>query len=165
MKLNNELEALLNAQVNMEIEAAHQYKAMAAYFEGRELEGFAKWMDAQVQEELGHSRKIYDYIFKRDGKVEYFALEKPKADFSSVKEVFEVALAHEQKVTAAIRALYKAARDAEDYGVETFLKFFIEEQEEEEETVKKIIDKVTFLDADNKNVNLYLLDKEMGERK
>ena len=36
MKLNNELEALLNAQVNMEIEAAHQYKAMAAYFEGRE---------------------------------------------------------------------------------------------------------------------------------
>ena len=68
-------------------------------------------------------------------------------------------------MTAAIRALYKAARDAEDYGVETFLKFFIEEQEEEEETVKKIIDKVTFLDADNKNVNLYLLDKEMGERK
>ena len=44
MKLNDELKALLNAQVNMEIEAAYQYKAMSAYFEGRELEGFAKWM-------------------------------------------------------------------------------------------------------------------------
>ena len=31
MKLNDELKALLNAQVNMEIEAAYQYKAMSAY--------------------------------------------------------------------------------------------------------------------------------------
>ena len=165
MKLNNELKELLNAQVNMEIEAAYQYKAMSAYFEGRQLEGFAKWMDAQVNEELEHSKKFYDYLLKREGKIEYSALNKPKADFSSVKEVFEVALAHEQKVTASIENIYKVARNLGDFGVEHFLDFFIEEQEEEEETVKKIIDKITLLNVDNKNVELYLLDKEMGERK
>ena len=76
-----------------------------------------------------------------------------------------MALAHEQKVTASIENIYKVARNLGDFGVENFLDFFIEEQEEEEETVKKIIDKITLLNVDNKNVELYLLDKEMGERK
>ena len=76
-----------------------------------------------------------------------------------------MALAHEQKVTASIENIYKVARNLGDFGVENCLDFFIEEQEEEEETVKKIIDKITLLNVDNKNVELYLLDKEMGERK
>ena len=165
MKLNKELEILLNKQINMELAASYQYQAMAAYFDERALEGFSKWMSEQSKEEVEHSNKFYNYVLKRNGKIEFFALDKPKMDFTSVKEVFEVALAHEQKVTASIENIYKVARNLGDFGVENFLDFFIEEQEEEEETVKKIIDKITLLNVDNKNVELYLLDKEMGERK
>ena len=35
MKLNKELEALLNNQINMELAASYQYQAMAAYFDER----------------------------------------------------------------------------------------------------------------------------------
>lgn len=165
MKLSKKLETALNKQVNMELAAAYQYQAMAAYFEGRGLEGLAKWMDAQTEEERGHARKFYDYILKRGGKVTLEGLEKPKGTFKTVKEVFEASLKHEQSVTASIEGIYKIARDSGDYGAEVFLNFFADEQEEEEETVSKILEKIDLLDVDKDNVALYLFDKEMGSEK
>lgn len=164
MKLNKELEELLNNQINMELAASYQYQAMAAYFDERALEGFSKWMSEQSKEEVGHSKKFYNYVLKRNGKVEFFALDKPKMDFKSVKEVFEVTLAHEQEVTASIENIHKLARELGDYGAEVFLNEFAEEQEEEEEQAQKVIEKVVSLDVDNNNATLYLLDKEMGAR-
>lgn len=162
MKLTKELETVLNAQINMELGAAHQYQAMSAYFENRGLEGLAKWMANHAAEEMEHYKKFYDYTLKRDGKVTFEALEKPVGDFSTVKEVFEAALHHEEKVTKAIEEIYKLARKIEDFGAETFLNWFVAEQEEEEELVQKVIDKIDLLDVDNNNVALYLFDKEMG---
>ena len=102
MKLNKELEVLLNNQINMELAAAYQYQAMAAYFDERALEGFASWMGNQAKEEIEHSKKFYEYVLKRNGKIEFLGLDKPKMDFTSVREVFEAALAHEEAVTASI---------------------------------------------------------------
>lgn len=164
MKLGNELLTALNAQVNMELGAAYQYQAMAAYFEARGLEGFAKWMDNQAKEEIEHSRKFYDYVLSRGGKISFEGLEKPKGEFSTVKEVFEDALHHEEKVTKAIEEIYQIARNTGDFGAEAFLNWFVSEQEEEEDTMNKILDKIALLDIDNNNQALYLLDKEMGER-
>lgn len=164
MKLNKELEVLLNNQINMELAAAYQYQAMAAYFDERALEGFANWMGNQAKEEIEHSKKFYEYVLKRNGKIEFLGLDKPKMDFTSVKEVFEAALAHEESVTAAIENIHKLARELGDYGAEVFLNEFAEEQEEEEEQAQKIIDKIVSLDVDNNSATLYLLDKEMGTR-
>ena len=164
MKLNKELELLLNDQINMELAASYQYQAMAAYFDERALEGFSKWMSKQSKEEVEHSNEFYNYVLKRNGKVEFFALDKPRMDFKSVKEVFEATLAHEEAVTAAIEKIHKLARELGDYGAEVFLNKFAEEQEEEEEQVQKIIDKIVSLDIDNNSATLYRLDKEMGAR-
>ena len=49
--LKPETEAALNSQLNMEQTAAHEYLAMAAYFEQQSLGGFAGFMRAQVAEE------------------------------------------------------------------------------------------------------------------
>lgn len=161
MKLGNELLKALNAQVNMELGAAYQYQAMAAYFEERGLEGFAAWMDNQAKEEIEHSRKFYEYVLSRGGKITFEGLEKPKSEFSGVKEVFEDALHHEEKVTKAIEDIYQIARNTGDFGAEAFLNWFVTEQEEEEETANKILDKINLLDVDSNNQSLYLLDKEM----
>lgn len=164
MKLTKKTEKMLNAQVNMELGAAYQYQAMAAHFETLGLEGFAKWMDKQAKEEIEHSRKFYDYLLSRNGKIELEALEKPKGNFKTVKEVFEDSLKHEQSVTKSIEAIYENVRKEKDYGAEVFLNWFVSEQEEEEETVQKIIDKITLLNVDKDSVALYMFDKEMGER-
>jgi Ferritin-like protein len=164
MKLTKKTEKLLNDQVNMELGAAYQYQAMAAHFESLGLEGFAKWMDNQAKEEIEHSRKFYDYLLSRNGKVVLEALGKPKGNFKTVKEVFEDSLKHEQSVTKSIEAIYENVRKEKDYGAEVFLNWFVSEQEEEEETVQKIIDKITLLNVDKDSVALYMFDKEMGER-
>ena len=161
MKLTKKTEKLLNDQVNMELGAAYQYQAMAAHFESL---GFAKWMDNQAKEEIEHSRKFYDYLLSRNGKVVLEALGKPKGNFKTVKEVFEDSLKHEQSVTKSIEAIYENVRKEKDYGAEVFLNWFVSEQEEEEETVQKIIDKITLLNVDKDSVALYMFDKEMGER-
>ena len=171
MKLTKKTEKLLNDQVNMELGAAYQYQAMAAHFESL---GLAKWMDNQAKEEIEHSRKFYDYLLSRNGKVVLEALGKPKGNFKTVKEVFEDSLKHEQSVTKSIEAIYENVRKEKDYGAEVFLNWFVseqeeeeeeeEEQEEEEETVQKIIDKITLLNVDKDSVALYMFDKEMGER-
>ena len=70
MKLNKELEILLNKQINMELAASYQYQAMAAYFDERALEGFSKWMSEQSKEEVEHSNKFYNYVLKRNGAIE-----------------------------------------------------------------------------------------------
>ena len=158
MKLNKELEVLLNNQINMELAAAYQYQAMAAYFDERALEGFASWMGNQAKEEMEHSKKFYEYVLKRNGKIEFLGLDKPKMDFTSVREVFEAA------VTASIENIHKLARELGDYGAEVFLNEFAEEQEEEEEQAQKFLDKIISLDVDNNSATLYLLDKEMGKR-
>lgn len=162
MKLTKELEAVLNAQINMELGAAHQYQAMSAYFEDRGLEGLAKWMAAHAAEEMEHYKKFYDYTLSKGGRVTFEALEKPVGDFSTVKEVFEAALHHEEKVTKAIEDIYRLAVKIDDFGAQAFLNWFVTEQEEEEELVQKVIDKIDLLDVDNNNVALYLFDKEMG---
>ena len=164
MKLTKKTEKMLNAQVNMELGAAYQYQAMAAHFETLGLEGFAKWMDNQAKEEIEHSRKFYDYLLSRNGKIELEAVGKPKGSFKTVKEVFEDSLKHEQSVTKSIEAIYENVRKEKDYGAEVFLNWFVAEQEEEEETVQKIIDKITLLNVDKDSVALYMFDKEMGER-
>ena len=148
----------------MELGAAYQYQAMAAHFESLGLEGFAQWMDNQAKEEIEHSRKFYDYLLSRNGKVVLEALGKPKGNFKTVKEVFEDSLKHEQSVTKSIEAIYENVRKEKDYGAEVFLNWFVSEQEEEEETVQKIIDKITLLNVDKDSVALYMFDKEMGER-
>ena len=108
--LNKKLEKALNEQLNMELQSAYIYQSMAAYFEGANFKGFAKWMDLQATEEQEHARKIYDYIFSKGGTVILTAIDAPKLSWKNAEEVFKDSLAHEQAVTKAIDKLYALAR-------------------------------------------------------
>lgn len=67
----------LNEQLNRELYSAYLYFAMAAYFEDMNLGGFANWMNAQAEEELGHALRFYNYIYDRNGRVELMEIQKP----------------------------------------------------------------------------------------
>lgn len=64
----------INKQINEELFSAYLYQSMAAYFAELNLNGFVNWMDQQVQEELIHARKFYDYLIGRGGRVELEAI-------------------------------------------------------------------------------------------
>jgi ferritin len=162
MKLSSKLEKVLNDQVNLELNAAYAYLGMAAYFEHTAFTGFGKWMEVQSKEEIGHADRFFKYIVERGGRVTLQAIAEPKCDYKSPLDVFKASLGHEQKVSAAICAIYELAGGEKDYATLSFLKWFLDEQVEEERNVGDILAKLELV-GDNRGA-LYQIDKQAGRR-
>ena len=79
-----------------------------------------------------------------------------------VLDAFEAALAHEQKVSASIRDLYRLAESEGDLDSRPLLNWFLDEQVEEEATVKEIVGRVKMINDDGPG--LLRLDEELGAR-
>ena len=162
MKLSNKLEKVLNDQINLELCSAYAYLGMAAYFDCTPFSGFAKWMQVQSSEEIGHANRFFKYIVERGGKVTLRAIPEPKGDYKSSLEAFKVSLGHEQKVSASICAIYELATAEKDYATLSFLKWFLDEQVEEERNVGDMLAKLELV-GDNTN-GLYQLDRQAAQR-
>jgi ferritin len=160
--LNSELEAALNDQVTLELASAHQYLALSAWLEAEGLPGMAYWMRTQAGEENTHAMRFYDFLIDRNARVRLGSLPEPLSDFDTVIDVFRAALAAEQRVTAAINALYAKATDAKDFASYPLLDWFVNEQVEEEATVQQIIDDLERTEGNGHA--LLMLDRELGTR-
>jgi ferritin len=152
----------LNNQLNEELYSSYLYLSMAAYFEEKNLKGFAQWFRIQSQEEYGHGMKFYTFIDQVGGKVVLKAIKAPKTTWKSIMEIFKDTLAHEKHITSLINKLVGQAMQEKDYATNNFLQWFVNEQVEEEATVEEIIHKLEMI-GDNKG-GLYMLDKELGAR-
>ena len=162
MKLSSKLEKVLNDQINLELSSAYAYLGMAAYFEHTAFTGFGKWMEVQSKEEIGHANRFFKYIVERSGRVALQAISEPKCDYKSPLDVFKASLGHEQKVSAAICAIYELATSEKDYATLSFLKWFLDEQVEEERNVSDILAKLEMV-GDHRGA-LYQIDKQAGRR-
>jgi len=88
MAINETMQMALNQQITMELQAAHSYLAMAAWFDSAGFPGMAAWMRAQSAEETQHALKFYQFVLDRDGQVVLGGLDAPAADFAGVTAVF-----------------------------------------------------------------------------
>ncbi len=160
--ISNKMQAAFNNQINAEFYSSYLYLSMSAYFESLDLSGFANWMKVQFAEEQFHTMKMYDYLIERGGLVKLSAIEAPTVEFASCEEVFELTLAHEQKVTGLINNLFNLARDERDNASEQFLQWYVNEQVEEESNVSKILSQLKrFKDSPHA---LFMMDKDMAVR-
>ncbi|MBU0469072.1 MAG: ferritin [Candidatus Omnitrophica bacterium] len=160
--MDKKLEKLINEQITKEYYSSYLYLSMAAYFESMSLAGFTAWMKIQAEEEMIHMRMFFTYINERGGRVILEAIDKPPADFESIKDVFEQTLEHEKLVTASINNLYKASKDINDNASTIFLQWFITEQVEEEKNARDILDRLALIKEDP--MGILMLDKELGAR-
>ena len=159
---NRKMQDAVNDQIQREFESAHIYLSMAAYFDAINLPGFAQWMKVQFQEEQVHALKFYDYVCDRGGRVILQALGQPPVEFESPLDVFEQALAHEQKITGHINDLYTLAIEEKDFASQILLQWFVEEQVEEEKNAGDIVEMLKRV-GDNDHA-LIMLDRELGQR-
>lgn len=158
--MNKKIEAAINEQLNFEIESAHVYLAMQGYVAELGLPGFENWLAVQYQEELAHSQKFMKFINERGGRVNITGFENPRNDYTSLLEVFEVALEHEFEVTRRINLIMDLAHEERDYASISFMQWFIDEQVEEEDNFSTLIDQIKLV----KDAGLYMLDKELATR-
>ena len=160
--LSNKMEAAINQQINAEMYSSYLYLSMATYFESISLGGFSNWMRQQAQEEMFHAMKMFDFVCERGSRVTLKAIDEPPSEWSSVLDVMENVLAHEQKVTGLINDLVNLALDERDHATNIFLQWFVSEQVEEEDTAGGLVDKLKLIGGDANG--LFMLDTELATR-
>ncbi len=160
--ISQSMQEALNAQIQAEIYSSHLYLSMASFCESINLRGFARWMRAQAQEELGHAMKFFDHLIERGGRAQVRAIDAPPQEWRSPREVFDQALAHEKHVTGLINQLYERAMEEKDYASQSMLQWFISEQVEEEATATEYVEKLRMI-GESSNA-IFFLDKELGKR-
>ncbi len=160
--ITNAVQTAMNEQINKELFSAYLYLSMAAYFESRNLPGFAHWMRVQAGEEQEHALKFYDHILERGGQVVLKAIEAPKTEWASPLEVAEEVAAHEAKVTASINALYELAVKEKDYPAQVMLQWFITEQVEEEKNAAELVAHLNLIEE--RGTAVLMLDHQLAKR-
>ncbi len=160
--LNKKIENALNEQINKETYSAYLYQSLSAHSTSIGLNGIANWFQIQVQEEISHAQKIYNYINERGGKVKLKAIEQPPSEFDSVIIMFQETLKHEEFITKSINELMDLAIAEKDHASQIFLQWFVTEQVEEEDNVNEILSALKLI-GDSGN-GLRMFDKELATR-
>lgn len=162
MKLTAPLEKAFNNQITLEFEASMVYRQLAIEMDELDLPGMAGWLRHQADEEIVHANKFIDHVSDRGNHATIGAINAPSVKVKTVLDCFEQALAHEVRVSAAIRDLYKTTEKAGDLDSRPLLNWFLQEQIEEEATVSEIVGRVRLIANDGPG--LLRLDEELGQR-
>ena len=161
--ISTTVQKTINEQINKELFSSYLYLSMAAWFENKNLSGFANWMHVQAGEEHEHAMKFFAHLVERGGKVELKALSAPQTDWKNVLEVVKQVQEHEAFITASINTIYDQAVAEKDYPVQMLLQWFVNEQVEEEKNASDLVYQVGMLE--NSNSGLIMLDRQLGKRK
>lgn len=152
----------MNGQIQKEFFSEYFYLSMAAYFAEQNLDGFSNFFLVQALEERDHAMLFFNYILETGGKVELREIGKPKHDFASPIQIFELALEHEKFITKSIHELMDVAVTEKDFTSQSFLTWFVNEQREEEATAERVLSKLKRIENDGRG--LLILDAELATR-
>lgn len=161
--INPKLLEALNQQIQMEGESSMLYLAAANWLAYKGFKGAAKFMFIQADEEREHMMKLIRFLLDAGHFPTIPGFPKPQSEFDSFRAVFEKAYQHEQKVSKSFHDMAEKALNEKDFVTFQFIQWFIEEQVEEEELFKSVLDKLDLI-GETGHV-LYMLDRELGERK
>jgi ferritin len=135
---------------------------MSAYAENAGYKGFANWLYIQSKEEMDHAMGFYRFVQERNSKVTLETIKQPPVEFEGPKDLVNKSLAHEKYITSTINNILTLARQENDYPLESFIKWYIDEQVEEEATLYDLLDKMKM--AGDEGPALFLLDNELTQR-
>jgi ferritin len=160
--IKEQMEKAINDQMNAELYSSYLYFSMAAYFDSVNLKGFSSWMRVQAMEEQAHTKKFYDYLTSRGGRVVLSEIAAPPSAWTTPLAAFEHALEHEQMVTGRINDLVDLSIELKDHATNSFLKWYVDEQVEEEESADEVIQSLKL--NENNPGGLFIIDKELAAR-
>ena len=153
----------INLQINREMYSAYLYMAMSAKMSGDGFKGIAGWMMTQYHEEMFHAMKLYGYLQEQGAMPKLEKIDAPEVKASTVKELFQAALAHEKFVSGSIRELLELALAEKDYATENLVRWYVGEQVEEEKNDNDILQIIELMGESKQG--LYMLNIELGKRK
>ena len=158
--MNKSIESLLNDQIKYEANASMHYLAMASWADDSGYNGIAEFFYSQSEEERVHMIKLIKFVNERGGNVVVPALEKPKASFGSLSELFADFLKSEMFVTEQINHVIYECLNKKEYNVHNFMQWYVTEQLEEEAVARTLLDKLNII-GDDKSGH-YMFDRDIN---
>jgi bacterioferritin B len=155
--------AALNEQISNEFAAHQQYIGAAVYYESETLPRLAAFFYRQAVEERNHAMMMVQHLLDASEEVRIPDIESKLTRFDDVVAPVRMALDQEQRVTEEINALFKLARDAEDYQAEQFMQWFVREQVEEVATMTDLLTVIQRSADSPLQVEEYLAREALGE--
>jgi len=157
ISINLDVMDMLNQQIAKEQHSSSVYLAMASWCDQRALTNSAAFFYRQSMEEREHMMKIFKFINDCGGSAYSPQISDISHDYSSLKEIFELALQQEITITKSIYKIVVQCRKTNDFATENFLQWFVKEQLEEEQTMRDILDMFDLM----KDAPLKLIDERI----
>ena len=148
-------------QADREFLSERLYIAMEYYFKSLDLNGYARLFNDYALEERAHAYKMLNFLDEHNCSTKISGIKDVLTTYTSPKDVFEKAYAHEVQVTKWITDIYKLAIKEGDIASQKFLDWYIEEQREEEDKMFERLNRLK-LAGDNMAAILFL-EKEDGK--
>ena len=99
MNMSDDILKAFNDQITLELTADMTYRQLAIEADAQNLSGMAAWLRHQADEEIVHANKFIDHTLDRGSHPRIGTIEAPEVEAGlSALEIFQAALAHEEKV-------------------------------------------------------------------
>ena len=157
--LSKETVQLLNQQVGMEARSSAHYLAMASWCDTQGYKYAGEFLYQHAEEEKEHMLKLFHYINDAGGHALHPEITNIQHDFQSFRQVFELALAHEVKVTQSIHQLVDHCLTVKDFSTFNFLQWFVAEQVEEEVLTRRAVELFDVIGEEG--IGRYTIDKAL----
>ncbi|XP_071954777.1 soma ferritin-like [Antedon mediterranea] len=158
---NEESEAAVNKQINLELYASYVYLSLAYYFDRDDiaLKGCFKFFQSNSNEEREHAMKLMTYQNQRGGRMVLQDICRPEKDeWGTALEAMQVALGLEKTVNKSLLDLHAIAEKHGDKHLADFIDgTFLAEQTE---AIKKLSDYIGSLKHVGTGLGEYTFDKE-----
>ncbi|MEK6251698.1 MAG: ferritin [Actinomycetota bacterium] len=153
----------LNDQIANEFGASMQYVGAAVYYDNETLPRLAAFFYRQALEERDHAMMMVQYLIDTDEEVRIPDITSQQTRFDDAVSPVRMALEQERRVGGEINALFKLARDTDEFRAEQFMQWFVKEQVEE---VALMSDLLNVVERSRDNLPLvedYLAREQPGE--
>jgi ferritin len=153
----------LNDQIANEFGASMQYVGAAVYYDNETLPRLAAFFYRQALEERDHAMMMVQYLIDTDQEVRIPDITSQQTRFDDAVSPVRMSLEQEKRVGEEINALFKLARDTDEFRAEQFMQWFVKEQVEE---VALMSDLLNVVERSRDNLPLvedYLAREQPGE--
>ncbi|MDN3203647.1 ferritin [Algoriphagus sediminis] len=159
--LLSETEELLNKQIEMEGTSSAYYLSMASWCDMMGYANAAKYLYTHADEERMHMMKLFHYVNEAGGHAIQPEITGIRHNFNSLREVFELILEHEIKVTKSINSIVEHSFGAKDFATFSFMQWYVTEQREEETMSRRALELFDIIGEEG--VGLWTIDQELGK--
>jgi bacterioferritin B len=153
----------LNDQIANEFAASMQYVGAAVYYDSQTLPRLAAFFYRQALEERDHAMMMVRYLLDTDEEVRIPDINSQQTSFDDTIAPVKMALEQERRVGEEINALFKLARDTEEFRAEQFMQWFVKEQVEEVALMQDLLNVVERSRDNLPLVEDYLVREQPGE--